>query len=220
MIPGMSIDAILSILGYAVCLIIFAETGLMVGFFLPGDSLLFTAGALTGLNILHVDITLLTILFFVAAVLGNSLGYLFGYKVGRKLFHKKDSRIFKHQYLVMAEKFYEKHGAAAVVLAQFMPIIRTFNPIVTGISKMPYRRFITFNIIGAFIWTVGFTLVGYFLAKVFGDLIDPEKISLYIFPIIILIVILSLLPAAIHILSHAEHRRSFSAKIKELLRRK
>jgi membrane-associated protein len=220
MIPGMSLDAVLSILGYAVCLIIFAETGLMVGFFLPGDSLLFTAGALTGLGILHVDIVLLAILFFVAAVLGNSVGYLFGYKVGRKLFRKKNSRIFKQEYLQAAEKFYEKHGPAAVVLAQFMPIIRTFNPVVTGISQMHYLKFIAYNVFGAFIWTFGFTLIGYYLFRTFGYLINPEQVSLYILPIIILIIVLSLLPAVIHILRDEQRRRSIFAKIKGIFRRK
>jgi membrane-associated protein len=220
MIPGMSLEAVLSILGYGVCLIIFAETGLMVGFFLPGDSLLFTAGALTGLGILKVDVILLAILFFVAAVVGNSVGYLFGYKVGRKLFHKKDSRIFKKQYLVAAEKFYEEHGAAAVVLAQFMPIIRTFNPIITGISKMSYTKFISYNLFGALIWTGGFTFAGYFLFKAFNKFIDPTKIDLYILPIIVLIVVLSLLPAAVHILRDRERRNTLAAKIKGFFNRK
>ena len=220
MIPGMSLDVVLSILGYGVCLIIFAETGLMIGFFLPGDSLLFTAGALIGLGLLPVDIVLMWILFFVAAVLGNSVGYLFGYKVGRKLFHKKDSRIFKQKYLQEAEKFYEKHGALAVVLAQFMPIIRTFNPVVTGISKMSYIKFITYNVFGALIWTVGFTLAGYFLFKTFGYLIDPEKIDLYILPIIALIVALSLLPAIIHILKDKKRRATILNRIKKIFRRK
>ena len=219
MIPGMSLDVVLSVLGYGVCLIIFAETGLMVGFFLPGDSLLFTAGALTGLGVLHVDIILLSILFFVAAVFGNSVGYLFGYKVGRKLFHKKDSRFFKKKYLDSAEKFYEKHGPAAVVLAQFMPIVRTFNPVVTGVSKMNYVKFITYNVFGALVWTFGFTLIGYFLFKTFGYLINPENIDLYIFPIIVLIVLLSLLPMVIHILRDKTRRQSAFNKITKVFRR-
>jgi membrane-associated protein len=220
MIPGVSLEVVLSVLGYAVCLIIFAETGLMVGFFLPGDSLLFTAGALTGLGVLPVDIALLSILFFVAAVLGNSVGYLFGYKVGRKLFRKKDSRIFKQEYLRMSEQFYEKHGPIAVVLAQFMPIIRTFNPIVTGISKMNYLKFIAYNIFGALIWTVGFTLAGYYLFKTFGYLIDPEQIDLYIMPLIVLIVILSLLPAIIHVLKDKKRRGLIFTKVKGIFKKK
>jgi len=219
MIPGMSLDVVLSVLGYGVCLIIFAETGLMVGFFLPGDSLLFTAGALTGLGVLHVDILLLAILFFVAAVLGNSVGYLFGYKIGRKLFRKKDSRIFKQEYLQSAEKFYHDHGPSAVVLAQFIPIIRTFNPIVTGISKMHYIRFITYNIFGALVWTFGFTFIGYYLFVTFGYLINPEKIDLYILPIIALIIVLSLLPAIIHILRDQKRLDLISAKIKRVFKR-
>ncbi|MDR1300557.1 MAG: VTT domain-containing protein [Candidatus Nomurabacteria bacterium] len=194
--------------------IIFAETGLMIGFFLPGDSLLFTVGALAGLGIINVNIWLMAAIFFVAAVIGNSVGYLIGKHFGRKLFRKKDSRLFRKKYLVEAEKFYEKHGAAAVILAQFMPIIRTFNPIVTGISKMNYVKFITFNIVGAFIWTGGFTLAGYYLFQAFGQLIDPEKIDVYILPIIVLIVFLSVLPAVIHVLRDEARRRTIFSKLK------
>jgi membrane-associated protein len=120
----------------------------------------------------------------------------------------------------MAEKFYEKHGGKAVILAQFMPIIRTFNPIVTGISKMHYVRFITFNVIGAIIWTIGITLLGYFLFKAFGQLIDPEKIDVYLLPIIFLIVFISILPAAIHILRDPKKRRSIANKVKSIFGKK
>jgi membrane-associated protein len=217
MIPGVDLSTVLSVLGYSVALIIFAETGLMVGFFLPGDSLLFAAGALTGTGLLDVNIYLLAALFFVAAVAGNTTGYLIGKHGGRRLFRRPDSRIFKQKYLTMAEEFYEKHGAKAVILAQFVPIIRTFNPIVTGISRMHYWRFILFNVIGALIWTVGFTLAGYFLFQAFGQLIDPTKIDLYILPIILLIIILSFLPAMIHLLKNQSNRDKIKALI---LRRK
>ncbi|MDR1196990.1 MAG: VTT domain-containing protein [Candidatus Nomurabacteria bacterium] len=219
MIPGIDLQTVLSAMGYLVPLIIFAETGLMIGFFLPGDTLLFTAGALTGIGVLDVNPYILAALFFVAAVAGNTTGHLIGRHAGRRLFRKKDSRIFKQKHLQEAEKFYEKSGAKAVIFAQFIPILRTFNPIVSGISKMNYVKFITYNIIGALIWTVGFTLGGYFLFKTFGQLIDPETIDSYILPIIILILILSFLPAIIHVLQNPERRAIIKQKFNNLIKR-
>jgi membrane-associated protein len=220
MIPGIELSQVLAVLGYGVAIIIFAETGLMIGFFLPGDSLLFTAGALTGIGKLPVNVYWLSLIFFGAAVLGNTTGYLIGKHAGRRLFRQKDSRIFKKKYLEKAEQFYQKHGGKAVILAQFMPIIRTFNPIVTGISKMHYVKFITFNIIGALLWTVGITLAGYFLFRAFGQLIDPEKIDVYLLPIIVLIVLISISPAIIHILKTKERRQAMAHKIKSFFRPK
>ena len=220
MLPGISLSEFLHQIGPAVYfllpLIIFAETGLMIGFFLPGDSLLFTAGALAGLGVIDVNIFLLVALLFVAAVAGNSTGYLIGKKAGRRLFRKPDSKVFKKEYLEQAERFYEKHGGTAVILAQFIPIIRTFNPIVTGISKMHYIKFITVNMIGAFLWTVGITLLGFFSFKAFGQMIDPEKIDMYLLPIIVLIVLISIAPAIIHVLRDPKKRAAVSSKIKSL----
>jgi membrane-associated protein len=224
MIPGIELSQFLHDLGplvyLLVPLIIFSETGLMVGFFLPGDSLLFTAGALAGLGIIEVNLFLLTALLFIAAVVGNSTGYLIGKHAGRRLFRRKDSRFFKKEYLRMAEEFYEKHGGKAVILAQFIPIVRTFNPIVTGISKMHYLRFSAFNVIGAVIWTIGITLLGYFSFKAFGQLINPEKIDMYLLPIIALIVLISISPAIIHILRDPKKRRAIKNKLKSLFKRK
>ncbi|MDR3116587.1 MAG: VTT domain-containing protein [Bifidobacteriaceae bacterium] len=205
MIPGIDLTELIRSAGpaiYLLPLITFAETGLMIGFFLPGDSMLFTVGALAGLGIININILILCCLFFICAVLGNSTGYFIGLHFGRKLFTKKDSKIFKQKYIIQAEKFYEKHGSAAVILAQFMPIIRTFCPVVTGISKMKYPRFILFNIIGAFFWTTGITLIGYFSFKTFGQIINPEDIDKYLLPLIILIVFISISPAIIKLLHH------------------
>jgi len=185
----------------------------MVGFFLPGDSLLFTAGALAGLGVIDVNLFLLIALLLVAAVAGNSTGYLIGKHAGRRLFLKKDSRLFKKEYLQTAEDFYEKHGGKAVILAQFMPIIRTFNPIVTGISKMHYLRFITFNVIGAALWTIGVTSLGFFSFKAFGQLIDPEKIDMYLLPIVFLIILISISPAIIHVLRDPKKRAAIKQKL-------
>jgi membrane-associated protein len=225
MIPGVNLSELLAGLGPAIYilvpLIIFAETGLMIGFFLPGDSILFTAGALIGLGtVKNTSVWLLIAILFVAAVLGNSCGYLIGKHLGRKLFRRKDSRLFKKKYLEQAEKFYDAHGASAVILAQFIPIIRTFNPIVTGIGKMHYVRFITHNVIGAFFWTIGITLLGYFSFRAFGHFIPPEKIDHYLLPIIILIVLISISPAIFHVLRNPKQRHAIAKKIKSLFRRR
>jgi membrane-associated protein len=214
MIPGVDLSTVITTLGYALPLIIFAETGLMVGFFLPGDSLLFTAGALAGLGIFHINIYLLAIIFFVAAVAGNTSGYLIGKHLGRRLFHKKESRFFKRQYLEEAEKFYSANGHKAVILAQFVPIIRTFNPIVTGISKMHYVDFIIHNVIGAAIWTLGFTLAGFFIFRAFGSVIPPEDVDRYILPIILLIIVISFIPGVIHIMKDETRREKIMRKLK------
>ncbi|MDR3128426.1 MAG: VTT domain-containing protein [Bifidobacteriaceae bacterium] len=205
MIPGVNLTELIRNAGpliYLLPLIIFSETGLMIGFFLPGDSLLFTAGALIGLKLVDVNIIVLCLLFFLCAICGNTTGYLIGRHFGRKLFTKKDSKVFKQKYILQAEGFYEQHGGIAVILAQFMPIIRTFCPIVTGISKMNYKKFIAFNIIGAFFWTICITLIGYFIFGAFGNVINPEDIDKFLLPIIILIVFISVLPAGLKVIHH------------------
>lgn len=211
MLPGINLAHFLADIGWLVYLVVpamlFAETGLLVGFFLPGDSVLFTAGALAGLNVIHVNIWLMAVIFFVAAVLGNSVGYEIGKKWGRKLFEhfaKKDAhkktlggKIFKKKYLDDSQKFYDEKGASAVILAQFVPIIRTFNPVVAGIAEMKYRKFIAFNMIGAALWAVGVTLLGYFgfnfLAKHIKGF-TPDQIDKYLLPIILVIILISLIP--------------------------
>jgi len=224
MIPGVNLSEFLAGLGPAIYilvpLIIFAETGLMVGFFLPGDSILFTAGALIGLGTIRgINVAILLPILFVAAILGNSTGYLIGKHFGRKLFRKPDSRFFKKKYLEQAEKFYEQHGSTAVILAQFIPIIRTFNPIVTGIGKMHYVKFITHNVIGAFIWTIGITLLGYFSFRAFGHFIPPESIDKYLLPIIALIILISISPAIYHLLKSRENREKIVAKCRDVFSR-
>jgi membrane-associated protein len=178
--------------------IVFAESGLLIGFFLPGDSLLFTAGFLASQNVLSLPILL--VLFAIAAVVGDSVGYTFGRRVGRRLFERGDSMFFKKKHLIKAEEFYEKHGSKTIIIARFMPIVRTFAPIVAGIALMNYRRFVTYNIVGGLLWACGVTLAGYFL----GNLIpDVDK---YLLPIIVLIVLVSVLPSAIHLLRDDETR--------------
>jgi membrane-associated protein len=180
-----SLIATLGTLG--VIVIIFVETGLFFGFFFPGDSLLFTAGFLASQG--YVSFAGLLVGTFIAAVVGDSLGYAFGKKIGPALFSKENSAIFNKQHIARAQQFYEKHGKKTIILARFMPIIRTFAPIVAGIGTMPYRTFITFNIIGAFIWTWGMLWLGYGL----GALIpNPDR---YVIPVVIVIILVSSAPA-------------------------
>lgn len=212
----MNIENIIKSFGYAgIAFIIFAESGLLIGFFLPGDSLLFTAGLLAQKGFLNIWV-LLTITFF-AAILGDSTGYTFGNRVGKSLFKKPNSRFFNHENLEKTEKFYEKHGPTTIILARFIPIIRTFAPVVAGISKMKYSTFLLFNLIGGFLWTIGITILGYFLGSIIPD------IDKYLLPIILLIVIVSFLPAIHKIATNAETRIKIVSQLKEtwnhLLRR-
>ena len=197
----------------AVLIVIFAESGLMVGFFLPGDSLLFIAGTLVQQQIFHINIYLFVALLFVAAVAGNSTGYYLGTKFGRRLFRKPDSRFFRQEFLEQAEKFYEKNGSKAIVLAMFVPIVRAFSPVVAGIAHMPYRVFVTFNVIGAFIWTSIFTLLGYFA----GNVIEQLGINIEVAALII--IFLSLLPGVAHVLSEPENRAKIKHHAKKQLNR-
>ncbi|OIO29599.1 hypothetical protein COX93_02675 [Candidatus Nomurabacteria bacterium CG_4_10_14_0_2_um_filter_30_12] len=168
-------------------LIIFAESGLFFGFFLPGDSLLFTAGLLASQG--YFDIALLILLITFAAITGDQIGYLFGIKIGPKIFTHDDSFFFKKKYITNAENFYQKHGKKAVLIARFVPIVRTFIPILAGVGKMHYRTFITYNILGGLIWSACITLLGYFLGQ------QIPNVDKYLIPIILLIILISFLPA-------------------------
>ncbi len=150
---------------FGVWAIIFAESGLLFGFFLPGDSLLVTAGFIASLPQSGINIWVLIFGCFVCAVIGDNVGYTTGYRFGRQLFQKQDSWLFKKQYLEKTQDFYAKHGNKTIVLARFTPLIRTFAPIIAGIGAMRYRTFMFYNLIGGFLWTVGLTLLGYFLGK-------------------------------------------------------
>ena len=208
----LSFTELIPALGYiGITAIIFAESGLLIGFFLPGDSLLFTAGFLASQHIF--DIKILTILSFIAAVLGDSVGYLFGQKVGKKLFQRKDSLIFHKDHLIKARQFYEKHGKKTIVLARFLPIIRTFAPIVAGMGDMKYSVFIVFNIVGGMIWAVGLTLAGYFLGNLIPD------VDTYLFPIVIGIIMLSVSTHLIHIIKNKKDRIQLIRTLVKLFRK-
>ncbi len=147
------------------CAIIFAETGLLVGFFLPGDSLLFTAGLLVSTGTMPVNIWVLMLLLIVCAFIGNQLGYYIGYKAGPAIFNKPDSKLFKKQHVDSAHAFFEKHGGKALILARFVPIVRTFVPVIVGVAKMDMRKFMLFNAIGAVAWAGGVTFLGFVLGN-------------------------------------------------------
>lgn len=199
---------------YAVAAVIFAETGLMVGFFLPGDSLLFTAGFLVQQQVFSIDINLFALLLFMASVAGNSTGYLFGHRVGRRLFRREDSRFFRQEYLRRAEEFYEKHGSKTIILAMFVPIVRTFTPIVAGISHMNYRKFLLYNVIGAAIWIGSFTYLGYYA----GSYIRAAGINIEVAALII--IALSLMPGVIHVLKEPERRAAVRHRVTNFARRR
>ena len=184
---------IIEAVGYlGIFAIVFAESGLFFGVFLPGDSLLFTAGFLASQG--FFDIKILSLLTFVAAVLGDNVGYVFGKKVGPLIFKREDSFWFHKRYLEEARRFYEKHGGKTIILARFLPIIRTFAPIVAGVGVMRYKTFFFYNVLGGFFWAIGVTATGFFLGSAIPN------VDRYLFPIILLIILISLLPSAIHLL--------------------
>ena len=170
-------------------IIVFVETGLMIGFFLPGDSLLVTAGLFAAkgdLNIFYLNMLLMT-----AAILGDATGYLIGKKMGPSLYRREDSLLFKKKHLIATQEFYEKHGGKTIIFARFVPVIRTFAPVVAGIAGMPYRRFAMFNIVGGIGWVFSMTMLGYTLVKAFPA---TEK---HIEIVILVVIFLSILPGII-----------------------
>ena len=177
--------------------IVFAESCLV--FFLPGDSLLFTAGVLSSLGFLNLWVCVVGVT--AAAVLGNGLGYWIGYRVGRRLFQNPRSRLFRPEHLARAEAFYEKHGGKTIVLARFVPVVRTFAPIVAGMGSMTYRQFVAYNLVGGLLWVVGMCGGGY----LFGQILPADQVDKYLLPVIAAIVVISLIPAAVHFL---QERRS------------
>ncbi|MEV1142595.1 VTT domain-containing protein [Micromonospora sp. NPDC049799] len=177
-----------------ILVIVFAESGLLIGFFLPGDSLLFTAGLLTadGKYITY-PLWLVCLLITIAAIAGDQVGYAFGRKVGPALFRRPNSRLFKQENVLKAHDFFEKYGARSIVLARFVPIVRTFTPIVAGVSRMNYRTFVIYNVIGGVLWGTGVTVLGYFLGQI-------PFVKANIEFILIAIVGISVIPIAVELL--------------------
>ncbi|MGZ4553955.1 MAG: DedA family protein [Mycobacteriaceae bacterium] len=193
---------LLETFGYAGLLtVVFVECGLLVGFFFPGDSLLFTAGLIsTGDAVLAghpiaaiAPLWLLIVTVPIAAVAGDQLGYLVGRKAGPAIFHRDDTRFFKRKYVTEAHEFFDRHGSKAVVMARFVPIVRTFMPVTSGVARMHYRTFLTFDIIGGVLWGAGVVTLGYFLGKI-------AFIAAHVETILILIVVLSVLPIVIQVI--------------------
>lgn len=181
-------------------IIVFSESGLFFGFFLPGGSMLFSAGLLASQGFFNVYY--LIIILGIAAILGDNTGYWFGSKVGRKIFEKQDSLFFKKKYLIQTEIFYAKHGPKTVVLGRFVPIVRTFAPILAGVAKMNYLKFLKYNIVGGILWGIGMTLLGYFLGSII------PHVDKYILPIVLIIIFLSILPILFEFLSKSKKSES------------
>jgi membrane-associated protein len=205
---------IISTLGYAgIFAIIFAESGLFFGFFLPGDSLLLTAGLLASRGMLNEFILVPGL--FIAAVLGDQVGYWFGAKTGPMIFNRENSLLFRRKNLLAAKAFYEKHGGKTVTLARFLPFIRTFAPIVAGAAEMNYKRFVMFNLLGGFLWAICVTLLGYGLGKLFGNV---EGIDKYFTLLVIAFFIIPGLPTLIHLWN--DNKDDILAWVKKRLARK
>ena len=200
-LTGINLVTFLEAAGYAgVFGIVFAESGLFVGFFLPGDSLLFTAGFLASQQ--YFNIAILVLLTFVAATLGDSFGYAFGRRMGPKIFRRERSLLFHPEYIVRTRQFYERHGGKVIVLARFMPVIRTFAPIFAGVGRMRYPTFLFYNLIGAFAWAVGITALGYILGS------TVPGVDRYLIPIILVIIIVSFLPPIFHLVKERRKQQS------------
>lgn len=176
-------------LGYTMLFaVVFAETGLLMGFFLPGDSLMFTVGVVAGAG--YLDIVTINLVLMSAAIIGDTVGYWLGRKTGPHIFNRPDSRLFKREYLLRTQEFYEKHGGKTIVYARFVPIIRTFAPFVAGVGEMRYSRFLFFNIFGGIGWVFALTMLGYMLGSV-------PLVRAHFEKAIVLIILVSLLPVVI-----------------------
>lgn len=175
-----------------VCAIVFIETGLLVGFFLPGDSLLFTAGLLMATGVIQTPIWIAAPLIGLAAFIGDQVGYQIGKASGPRIFKRPDSRFFRQEYVDKTHEYFERFGGRTIIIARFIPIVRTFAPVVAGVAKMPYRTFVTYNVVGALLWGVGVTLLGYWLGGF-------EFVQNYIEPILIAIVVISAIPIFIEL---------------------
>jgi membrane-associated protein len=189
--------------------IIFAECGLLVGFFLPGDTLLFTAGLLAATGIFNISVWLLVVLVPLAAIAGNLVGYWIGYKAGPAVFNRPDSRLFRQEYVDRSHNFFERYGARTIIIARFVPIVRTFATVMAGASRMRFRAYALYSVVGALLWGAGVILLGYYLGhiKFVRDTVEP-----LIEPIIVGVVVLSILPAAIELIRARRRGGGMTAK--------
>jgi membrane-associated protein len=211
--PKVLIETLLNVLGvyvyFGLFFVIFAETGLAVGFFLPGDSLLVVSGLMARTLPEKLNIIFILIAFFAGSVLGDSTGYWTGRMMGKTLFNREDSWVFKPSRVEKAKEFFEKYGAKTVILARFMPIVRTFAPIVIGASEMPYTKFLTYSLLGGLMWICSMVLAGYFLGTVIEEAFGI-KLENHIEKVVILVVFLSLLPPIIEFLKSRKHKKNLT----------
>jgi membrane-associated protein len=197
---SVSLDHLIRWGGYLILVaIVFCETGLLVGFFLPGDSLLITAGLVAATGTL--DIWILNLLLIPAAIIGDSVGYAIGYRAGPRLFTKEESLLFSRKHLIRTREFYDRYGGKTIVLARFIPLIRTFAPVVAGIGQMQYRRFLFFNVFGGVLWVASLSWAGYLLGTLIPD------ISRYIHFVVVVVIVLSMVPVVVE-LWRARRRQS------------
>lgn len=192
-----------------VAAIVFAESGLLIGFFLPGDTLLFSAGLLASQGALSLP--WLLVIVTIAAIVGDNVGYSIGRRAGPRIFKKEDGILFHKDHLIRAEKFYEKHGGKTVTIARFVPVVRTFAPVVAGAGKMPRRRFMAYNVVGAFVWVWSMALLGYWLGGKMPWLED------YIDIVLIAVVLLSIGLSFVHVMREPKARKTMVAGIKNQL---
>ena len=198
----LSPDALIGAGLVVLLLVVFVESGLLVGFFLPGDSLLFTAGLLIATNKVDLPLWLVLLTVPLAAIAGDQVGYFIGRKAGPKVFNKPDSRLFQQEFVDKAYGYFERYGPRTIVLARFVPIVRTFAPVIAGVSKMHYRTFVTYNVLGGVLWGVGVVLLGYFLGGV-------DVVANNVETIILGIVAVSVLPIVIELVrARRQHRSS------------
>lgn len=225
MIPGFDLGQFAQTAGplaalVVVAIIIFAESGLLIGFFLPGDSLLFTLGfMIQGTSSFNIDLNIhfVVLVLFFAAVIGDNVGYTFGNKLGPRLFKRPNSLLFRQENIQKAQEFYDKHGKKTIILARFVPIVRTFAPLIAGVAHMDYKTFVIFNMIGGALWAAGITYLGYFMGAALSSIgIEVDTILL---PIIIIILAISIAPAFYHVFKDANQRQKFYKAAKYQLRK-
>lgn len=202
LLGGISVLSALAIIG----VIVFAESGLLIGLVLPGDTLLFTAGFFAANG--NLPLIWVMVVIFVAAIIGDNVGYYFGKKTGPRVFKKRNGVFFRQEYAERATSFYHRHGGATIFLARFVPYIRTLAPIVAGVAKMYRPKFIFYNILGALLWTITFVLLGYWLGVELAERIDN-----YLIPAFILGLLFAFSPTIIYFIKHAEARRALKRKI-------
>lgn len=209
-LEGASVLTFLLIVGA----IVFAESGLLIGFFLPGDTLLFTVGFFAAQG--HIPLAAALAVIFFAAVVGDNVGYTIGRKLGPRLFKKKNGLIFRQEYIARAETFYEKHGGKTIILARFVPIVRTFAPMVAGVGKMPRKKFVLYNVLGGAIWTGLVVMLGYWL----GRLVDPHVVEKFLLLAIGFAMLITFGPTIVHLARDQRLRAFISRRFKTFSRNK